>query len=391
MIFNRLYRSSSSLEGGTLFQLRNLINQRNIKQDISGKFNEATDFFELVVTAYIVAAALHFFGMKSVTDIPTKNSPCVPSDRTTDLWAILQASSEKIVDRYVVVHESCPINTTTSPKETTQNPHVTRVTAEHSYCRNSVSQTPTKRKRRLPQWLRSHEQTSTAPVEGAPDGVFNYSSAVLNDGLLLLELRDAIREGDGIRVLRCWKFMLLYWRYGNHTKYCLEAFHLLASVNATATPRIAHEIIWCRFVNSRGGSGKNIPVDLFMEHLNRTVKDYLLGLGANISEKSIIQTSKSLRSLMDVTTQFDSVTGIHSKSIYHTSKDSSKDFEAILEELQTSQVFEYIPGRFHKTFKEINPHVSAHINTDRLFSWMRKHQKKIPDSVNLKNLLHFHV
>lgn len=48
----------------------------------------------------------------------------------------------------------------------------------------------------------------------APDGIG------LNDRLLLIEIRDAIREGDGIRVLRCWKF---YWR---HTKYCLEAFRV---------------------------------------------------------------------------------------------------------------------------------------------------------------------
>lgn len=113
---------------------------------------------------------------------------------------------------------------------------------------------------------------SIATRQSAPDGpgVFNYSSAVLNDGLLLLELRDSIREGDGVRVLRCWKFMLLYWRYAGHTKYCLEAFRLLGSVSATATPRIAHEIVWCRFINSRGGPGNNIhvPVDLFMEHLN---------------------------------------------------------------------------------------------------------------------------
>ena len=47
VIFNRLYHSGSSLEGGTLLQL---INRRNVKRNISGKFNEAIDFFELVVT-----------------------------------------------------------------------------------------------------------------------------------------------------------------------------------------------------------------------------------------------------------------------------------------------------------------------------------------------------
>ena len=82
--------------------------------------------------------------------------------------------------------------------------------------------------------------------------------------------------------------MLLYWRYAGHTKYSLEVIYLLGAVKPTATPRLAHEITWCRFVNSRGGRENNIPVDLFMEHLNRTLKDYLLGLGANVSESTII-------------------------------------------------------------------------------------------------------
>lgn len=39
-------------------------------------------------------------------------------------------------------------------------------------------------------------------MQALPDGVFNYASAVLNDGLLLMELRDAIHEGDGETILR---------------------------------------------------------------------------------------------------------------------------------------------------------------------------------------------
>lgn len=58
------------------------------------------------------------------------------------------------------------------------------------------------------------------------DGVFNYASAVLNEGLLLLELRDAIHEGDGPRIIPCWKFMLLHWRHAGHSKYAHEVVHL---------------------------------------------------------------------------------------------------------------------------------------------------------------------
>ena len=47
-MFTRLYKSGSSMEGGTLVQLRNLLNRFNISSDISsdisGKFNAAINF-----------------------------------------------------------------------------------------------------------------------------------------------------------------------------------------------------------------------------------------------------------------------------------------------------------------------------------------------------------
>lgn len=135
---------------------------------------------------------------------------------------------------------------------------------------------------------------------------------------------------------------MLYWWHGNHTKYSLEALHLVAAVNAIATPRIAHELTWCRVVNVRGGSGNNIPIDLLMEHLNRTLKDYLNNLGANVSEATIIQTSKSLRSLLNTCTQFDRACGIAPDFLHHSKCKYGKDLDLILNELVVeSKVFDY--------------------------------------------------
>ena len=61
--------------------------------------------------------------------------------------------------------------------------------------------------------------------------------------------------------------MLLYWRNARYTKYSYEAICRLNAV-ATSTPQLAHEVQWCQFVNTKGGLGNNIPVDLCMEHLN---------------------------------------------------------------------------------------------------------------------------
>ena len=83
----------------------------------------------------------------------------------------------------------------------------------------------------------------------------------------------------------------MYFRHFHHYKYALEAFHTLALVELIAPPHIKQQIVWSRVVNSRGGAGNNIPVDLHMEHLNRLLKDMIIGIGANISEEAIVKLS----------------------------------------------------------------------------------------------------
>ena len=82
--------------------------------------------------------------------------------------------------------------------------------------------------------------------------------------------------------------MLLHWKHAGHTKYAYEKIELISSIKAAASPRIAHELLWCRVVNTQGGAGKNIPVDLFLEHLNRTS---VRSTGPNVSPSTIVQAS----------------------------------------------------------------------------------------------------
>lgn len=83
--------------------------------------------------------------------------------------------------------------------------------------------------------------------------------------------------------------MLLYWKHAGHTKYAYETIELISSIKAAASPRIAHDPLWCRVVNTRGGAGNNIPVDLFLEHLNRSLKVFVSGTGANVSPITVTQ------------------------------------------------------------------------------------------------------
>ena len=41
----------------------------------------------------------------------------------------------------------------------------------------------------------------------ATDGVFAYAKEVLSLALLWAEFEDAIKDGYGLRVIRCWKYI----------------------------------------------------------------------------------------------------------------------------------------------------------------------------------------
>ena len=58
-----LYKTTSASDGGTIFQLRNIINRKNISKKPKKDVNSHEDFFLLVVDAHVLAAAMEFLGM----------------------------------------------------------------------------------------------------------------------------------------------------------------------------------------------------------------------------------------------------------------------------------------------------------------------------------------
>ena len=58
-------------------------------------------------------------------------------------------------------------------------------------------------------FVRLPNNPGNAPqTEDNPDGVLCYTREVISYGLLYTEFEDAIKEGDGLRIVRCWRFYL---------------------------------------------------------------------------------------------------------------------------------------------------------------------------------------
>ena len=80
--------------------------------------------------------------------------------------------------------------------------------------------------------------TSTIPDsigdKTCKDDMYNYNVCLTRYGLLCKEFYDAIKEGDGSRILMSWKFLLMHFRADNKggTKYALEALYLILQVKS---------------------------------------------------------------------------------------------------------------------------------------------------------------
>ena len=138
-MFDRLYKGGSNCDGGTLLQLRNLINRRNVAKDVSGRFNECIDFFEMVVKSHIVAAGMHFFGLKEVSSEPTANSIASDVPRK-ERWKVLSHVIGCLVDRYVIVRKHAeirpdpPAQKPVTVESVQTNPHAVRIQKEQAHC-----------------------------------------------------------------------------------------------------------------------------------------------------------------------------------------------------------------------------------------------------------------
>ena len=163
--------------------------------------NACEDFISTVTAGLVVAAALATFELKSVDDLPAEDIVpggdiifTLPKDERRKKLASLCG---QVYDRYV----HFAFNTTTA---------------------------------------------------ASSDCVYEYSVQLLRMCLFYTEFADGIREGDGNRVLRCWKYMMPIFNSSGNTNYACEAANLVVQQMYTLPPRLASQLLWGRFVNVHG-------------------------------------------------------------------------------------------------------------------------------------------
>ena len=183
-----------------------------------------------------------------------------------------------------------------------------------------------------------------------------------------------IYNGDGKRTCRLWKFLMLHFKTNGRTKYALEAFNLIAQINALLSPQLAHQLMWNRTCNTKGGQGKNKELYLHNEYINRVFKDDVTTFRSNLTEHSIARRGHAIGPIMKIIEHFDKVLDKKKESGRHEMPSLEEDFNLVLNELRREKVSTEVPGRQHSLFPDIQsgPFKSLEEESHKLQQWLKK-------------------
>lgn len=202
----------------------------------------------------------------------------------------------------------------------------------------------------------------------------SYGKEVITLGLLWMNYYDGIKEGDGIRIMRIWKYLMLIFQQTNHRNYAKEAALLLINYHFATSERVATQLATSRFVNTKGRTGCNIPCDLHLEHLNRRLKGTICRMESNI-KPSIIQTAaKAIGVVDEICKSFHDELSIAIASDVHRKpiKPSyEKDLNKVLDVLREKKIFDFTAGRRHAFISKTNSvSVLGSVDRESIQEWI---------------------
>jgi hypothetical protein len=385
---------------------RNVINRRNVREDPHHAYRADKDFLVLEVTARVIYAAYQVLGLSESTSQP-KHFP-IPADignqSNMKKLQFLHKAAAKIVDQLVVNEKmmDSSIQTMISVQERQDLINQQELNQEGRFpcrfpgCPKSFKYNGKNRKK--------HELSHDPPVNVATsdtlslttvststppsndiDDIFNYNTALLAEGLFFLNFLDSVSEGDGDRILRQYKYLMLLCRAdGSHSsKYALESLYQLLLVNGLSESE-AGVFTWNRSVNNRGGAGKNIAFDLEVEHSNNYIKQGINHLGVNVTERAVTRIARAEKSVREIIFKVDSSIQYASPSGKHVEHFPQSDFEAIVKRLVDMNVFEYQEGRHYRHFCNFQRDPLHNLNMSGMYEWINEHKKKLSSGIKAR-------
>lgn len=189
-----------------------------------------------------------------------------------------------------------------------------------------------------------------------------------------------MKEGDGERIMRQYKYIMLYCRAdgSGSAKYALECLYQFFLVHALLSPRDSERFVWNRSVNNHNTRGTNIPLDLDVEHSNNFLKQCIKNLGPIVSEGAVLRVCKAEKSTRTVLDNIDCSLNVKKASTKHGKTSCDDDIEALVKRLVDLQVFkEHAEGRSYYHYTDFERNRLENLSMSEMYKWINKHKKNI--------------
>ena len=322
MIWKTLYRDSAS-NHGTLKFFRNKLNRTSVSNDPKKEVDATIDFLTTVVKGHWIACACEILGITDVNG-PIRYPQGILTADPQKKREFVEDIARNVVDRLTLMDSAFII-----PGE----------------------------------------------ISDSGDTCYNYARVLCHYGSLVVEFRDGWGNGDGKRMTRCWKLFMPHFQTASCTKYSLAALNIQFQINATLSPNAAHQVMWHRFVNSKGGMGNNIPCDLYNEHINKLVKHIIQNMGPNLTEKSLQRAARSVSTLHSICAAFDKQSGVPHGTVVHSTRSDTQDVIKVANTVLSNQLLTPTQGRKHSVFPKLHLDPLHKWDIQKTLSWIEKKKK----------------
>jgi serine palmitoyltransferase len=384
-MYDMLFDAHSANDPGSMCSNVNVTDNINAKtKNVLDNFNYCKDFVKLETDAFIVAATMDFFDMTELnTDVVPKEVKGAAKN-VKRLW--LHSRIKILLQKHIMGQQQTEIEQMVEGVAKANLP----AQSQQFNCRGcgKVCKETHEKKHHPELQLENQEplqmNKKSNEEEDPKDHIYNYACVRLSLGLLIRNFEDAVKEGDGARKIRCLKFMMLIFKAHNHGKYAYAALQLQAQVKCLLPPEIAHLLVWNRCVNNKGGAGKNIPLDLRMEHIVRLLKDLLSNMGPNLTEKAALRCSRAVNPVEKILESIDAELDIRLPSGKHTAARTEKDFQLLVHQLhKEGKVFAFLPegNRQYISFPNFKRNILGKFNYMLLNKWINIHKKQWSEKI----------
>jgi len=262
-----LFSKKSALEKGTLYQLKNLINRTAVPTEPDTNLKAAEDFLLVVLYAHIVAAAEAVMSQNNIASVGELANEVVKKFLNITIPLIDELRHISQSGNSAVRSQSHSVNTSSTSQPSTSQPSTSQPTSSTGQVQPSTIQHRTisstassnNQKKRTSQSGTNKGNNQNQSQSSSYDGVCLYAREVLSLGLIWHELHDAVKKGDGNRVIQVWKFLLLVFKNSGRKNYNIEALNLLLQEQYILSERQKLQLKWGRLITTHGRQGCNAP------------------------------------------------------------------------------------------------------------------------------------